>query len=402
MNTQQSSSRLRIAFLTELDPLDRRSWSCSLYYAGQALQQHCGDVTYLGPLRSYEPSLLSKIRAKSSLTLLKRPYLHEMSFTAARQWGLETMQKLAGQAFDVIVATASEAAIAYLETNIPIVLVGDVTFVQLLDYYPHYTHLSRRSIREIRAIEQQTFKKVRASIMSSEWAAHSVIQDYHVEPEHVYNVSFGANLDTIPTREVVDARKPSGRCRLLFVGLEWQRKGGDIAYETLLKLHKIGIEAELIVCGCVPPIDMTHSRMTVITFLDKNDERQAREIEQLYAVSDFLILPTRVDAAPNVFKEANAFGLPVITTDIGGIASIICNGENGYMLPLAARSGDYADLIAGIYHDKQRYLSLMQSSRAAFEERLSWDVWGRRVHDILVKECARVDLAATATYSETR
>jgi glycosyltransferase involved in cell wall biosynthesis len=142
--------------------------------------------------------------------------------------------------------------------------------------------------------------------------------------------------------------------------------------------------------------------MTIIPFLDKNDARQAHELEKLYAMSDFLILPTRADAAPNVFKEANAFGLPVITTDTGGIASIICNGENGYMLPLAARGDDYADLIAGIYHDKQRYLRLAQSSRAAFEERLNWDVWGRRVHEILMKECARVGLAATATYSETR
>src|SRR5258706_8241570 len=109
MITRPSDSRLRIAFLTQLDPLDKRSWSSGLYYMGQALQQHCGEVTYLGPLRSYKPPFLSRVRAKSSLMLSRRRYLDWMSLAAARQYGLEVAQKLAGQAFDVIVDMASEA-----------------------------------------------------------------------------------------------------------------------------------------------------------------------------------------------------------------------------------------------------------------------------------------------------
>ena len=140
----------------------------------------------------------------------------------------------------------------------------------------------------------------------------------------------------------------------------------------------------------------------VIPYLDKNDERQAREIEQLYVTSDFLILPTRADCTPFVFNEASAFGLPAITADTGGVAEVVRNGENGYILPFEARGEAYAQVIAELYCDEQRYLRLVQSSRAAFEERLNWDVWGRRVHDILVKECQKAGLAATTTYAETR
>jgi glycosyltransferase involved in cell wall biosynthesis len=403
MTTQQSTSRLRIAYLTQLDPFDKRSWSSGLYYMGQALQRHCGEVTYLGPLRAFtKPTFLSRARAKSSLTLLKRRYLHELGLAAAKQYGREATQKLAGQAFDVIVVGNAGIAIPYLETNIPIVLVNDCVFTHILDYYPYYTHLSRRFIHEISIIEQQAFKKVRASIMSSAWAARSAIQDYHVEPEHVYVVPMGVNLDTIPAREIAAARKPSATCRLLFVGVEWQRKGGDIAYETLLKLEEMGIEAELIICGCVPPMGMTHPRMRVIPFLDKNDERQARQLEQLYVMADFLILPTRADCTPFVLGEANAFGIPVITANTGGVADVVRDGENGYVLPFEARGEAYARVIAELYRDEQRYRQLAQSSRAAFEERLNWDVWGRRVHDILVKECQRPGLAATTTYSQTR
>ena len=128
------------------------------------------------------------------------------------------------------------------------------------------------------------------------------------------------------------------------MGTNWERKGGDIAYETLLKLEEMGIQAELIVCGSMPPPGIAHERMTVIPYLDKNDERQAREIEELYTMSDFLILPTRADCAPNVFKEANAFGLPVITTDTGGVADVVRDGENG----LLVRPGDSEALAAAI------------------------------------------------------
>jgi glycosyltransferase involved in cell wall biosynthesis len=121
----------------------------------------------------------------------------------------------------------------------------------------------------------------------------------------------------------------------------------------------------------------------VTPYLDKNDERQARDIEKLYAQADFLLLPTRADCAPNVFKEANAFGLPVITTATGGVADIVRDGENGYALPHEARGDAYAHVIAAIWHDEARYNQLAQTSRIAYDARLSWDAWAKAISEIL-------------------
>src|SRR5437763_11247213 len=217
----------------------------------------------------------------------------------------------------------------------------------------------------------------------SYWAARSAIEDYGVDPEKVHTIFFGANLDTIPSREMVLARKKSERCRLLFMGLGWERKGGAIAFETLLELEKLGIQAELIVCGCTPPKGVAHERMRVIPFLDKNDERQSKEIENLYAMSDFLLVPTRCDAYGHVFCEASAFGLPSITTNTGGVPEVIRNGENGYVLAESAGGSEYLEVIAEVYQDDQRYTALVQSSRAAFESRLNWDAWGSAVKQVL-------------------
>jgi glycosyltransferase involved in cell wall biosynthesis len=119
--------------------------------------------------------------------------------------------------------------------------------------------------------------------------------------------------------------------------------------------------------------------MTVIPFLDKNDKVQSKELNNLFLKSDFLLLPTRSEAYGVVFCEANAFGLPVITTDTGGVSSVIESGKNGFMLPINAKGIDYAKLIKDIYMDDEKYYGLVLSSRETFEEKLNWDSWAKTV-----------------------
>ncbi len=377
---------MKIAFLTvRHDPYDRRSWrswSGIVYHVAQTLQKHCGEISYFSPvLPCRKEELIARIIGLSSRVLLKKKYT--CSFFLANSYAKAGAQWLAGQSFDVIVAPAGATEVAFLETDIPIVTVEDATYRLLFDYYPRFSNLLKRSIYEMQTIQALALEKASAVIYSSAWAARSAVEDYGADPAKVHVISFGANLDEIPSREVALARKLSDRCRLLFLSAEWVRKGGDIAFETLLKLEDLGIAAELTVCGCTPPKAFAHERMRVIPFLDKNDKRQRRELEQLFMLSDFLLMPTRADCTPMVFCEANAFGLPVITTSTGGVPEVIRNGENGFLLPYDVRGAAYAEVTARVYRDSERYAELVRASRAAFENRLNWDAWGVTVKHIL-------------------
>jgi len=55
--------------------------------------------------------------------------------------------------------------------------------------------------------------------------------------------------------------------KFLFVGVDWKRKGGDIALETIDLLDKKGYDVHFTACGCTPP--NSHPKMVVIPFLDK-------------------------------------------------------------------------------------------------------------------------------------
>jgi glycosyltransferase involved in cell wall biosynthesis len=103
---------------------------------------------------------------------------------------------------------------------------------------------------------------------------------------------------------------------------------------------------------------------------------------QLLSTIHFLILPTRADCSLLVACESNAYGVPAISTDTGGVSDVVKDGINGYCLSYEAGGDQYANLIAELYNDKERYHNLIASSRKRYEEELNWDKWAERFREI--------------------
>ena len=93
--------------------------------------------------------------------------------------------------------------------------------------------------------------------------------------------------------------------------------------------------------------------------------------------------PTRADCTPMAFAEANFYGVPVISTDTGGVASVVKQGVNGAILPLSAGAQDYAELIRTIWLNKSGYETLRKRSREQFETVLNWSTWARQTGQIV-------------------
>lgn len=70
-------------------------------------------------------------------------------------------------------------------------------------------------------------------------------------------------------RTLIKAKKPSP-CKLLFIGVDWVRKGGDTALQVVKQLNENGLETELIVVGCKPKVkEPLPGTVKVIEFIDK-------------------------------------------------------------------------------------------------------------------------------------
>ena len=78
-------------------------------------------------------------------------------------------------------------------------------------------------------------------------------------------------MEDVPSKEEIlrIRKKLIKKIKLLWVGVDWERKGGHIAYSTMVELNNRGIETELIVCGCTPPIRNSYKGLRCEGFLNK-------------------------------------------------------------------------------------------------------------------------------------
>ena len=361
--------------------MDRRSWSGLPYYMARALEKHCGEVYCVGPLPLISAKigkLISRVLQKFGIT-----YLFTHTASISRKLGSQAQKKLATQSCDVVFAPAGSVVLANLRTALPIVYLSDATQKLMVGYYSEFSELSKSSLRVADDMERTAIQKARQCVFPTSWAAESAVRDYGADPSAVHVIPFGANMDEWPDRNRALQGGTGNKCRLLFVGREWDRKGGEIAFETLLALERLGVNAELVVVGCEPPKRFQHPNLLVIPFINKNNPEERAQLEDLYFNSHFFLLPTRAECFGVVFCEANSYGLPILSTRTGGVPEIVHDGINGFLLPLEARGQAYATRIDEILGNATNYKALRESSRVQFETRLNWDAWGQSMKVIL-------------------
>jgi glycosyltransferase involved in cell wall biosynthesis len=136
-------------------------------------------------------------------------------------------------------------------------------------------------------------------------------------------VPYGANIEcnraTAEIERLIDAR-PTDRCKLLFLAVDWNRKGGPLACALARKLNDTGLPTDLNVVGCQPPkAEVLPPYVHLLGFVPKSTPEGRRRIDFLLSEIHFLILPSLADCTPIVLPEANSFGVPCLTTKVGGI-----------------------------------------------------------------------------------
>ena len=381
-----SDKTIKIGFCTHRDARDKREWSGTLYYMADSLARNVGDVVHLGPYYPRLAFFLTRGLNKFCQFILRKQYNFRQSLFLSKAFQMRFDKRIKKYKPDVVVAPASSTDMCLLKSDVPLIYLGDATFPGLKDYYPNFSNLIQFSNWESKRLEEITFKKSKALVFSSEWAYDSAINDFGVPKEKMEIISYGANLDKIPSFEDAVNKNTGGSCHLLFLGVDWFRKGGYIAYNAMLKLIEKGIDAKLTVCGCKNvPKEVQHPNLTVISFLNKNTEDGFAKLYNLLLNTHFMVVPTRADCTPIVFCEANSFAIPVVTTHTGGVPSVIKHGINGFTLDMDDEGEGYAAVIREYFSDNEKYKTLVANSRKTYDEQLNWDTWGVKMNALIKK-----------------
>jgi glycosyltransferase involved in cell wall biosynthesis len=196
----------------------------------------------------------------------------------------------------------------------------------------------------------------------------------HIPPEKATVTQMGANFKEWPAYDA--ARLPPPPLRLLWLGTTWEGKGGPEALAVLDTLARMGTAVELHLVGRIPD-NLDHPNVYVYGFLRKEVAEERERLMALYRQSHLLLLPTRKDSTPSGLSEAAAFGVPAVTTTVGGIPGMFNEGE-AVLLPFGRYREEAPAAIMDLV-ENGRLPVMADKVRRRFETALNWDVISKRI-----------------------
>lgn len=216
---------------------------------------------------------------------------------------------------------ASLLSVSYIRA-IPTVLSTDATPANLDEMGASYGHrLGPPAFEAVKLrIARRPYGAARTVVLWSEWAKESAVGRYGVDPAKTIVIPPGVDLEALAVAE----RRPSDTTRFLFVGGDFQRKGGALLLQALGSLD---LPWHLDV--------VTRSPFNAGPSVTYHDSLQPKSetLYTLFRTADVFVLPTLGDAMPVAIQEAMAASLPVIATSVGAIAEAVEHGASGLLVP---------------------------------------------------------------------
>jgi glycosyltransferase involved in cell wall biosynthesis len=183
-----------------------------------------------------------------------------------------------------------------------------------------------------------------------------------VEPEHwdkLQVVRCGLNAGEVraltPRPEAPAAAGDGRALRLLFVGRLVPEKGVLVLLWALAELKRRGLEVEAVLVGDGPyreELEESGRRLGVAGQLTFTGALTGAAIAPRYREADVFCLPSFAEGLPVVLMEAMANELPVVTSRLAGIAELVDDGVNGFVVP-PARDDVIVDALEPLAADPQ-------------------------------------------------
>ena len=223
-----------------------------------------------------------------------------------------------------------------------------------------------RSSRFIHKSETKTYKEATMIFTFGNLVAQSLISQYQIPKEKIVTVYSGSN---IPGNYNTKSNKVFSK-NILFVGVEWERKGGSIllkVFENVLKTHP---DASLTIVGCSPKnIKIPNCKII--------GRVPVSSVANYYKDASIFCLPTMREPFGVVFVEAMSYKLPVIANNIGCLPDIIKNGYNGYLVDNNIE--DYSKTICDLLENPAKCQQMGENGFNYAKSKFTWKTVGQLI-----------------------
>lgn len=374
---------MRIAYVSLSTPFSRASWSGIPWYSLREVQRRFPDTHVIDTPGA--DKLVDRIATIERFGMnVRRNNLIAQYYSQAINDQLERLQP------DAVIAVAAAHKIAYLDRKWPLIYVADAMYGTVVHYYDKYARNGTRWKAKGDALQRSLLERTDCILLGSTWAVEAAKQYYDLPAELMAVAPMGGNLDRDPGFEPPALDRPLS---LLFVGYNWDRKGGPLILNIWRELRRRTGNAELHIVGARPKAADGLDGVILHGRLNKTDPGQYETFLSLYRNAHFFIMPSRQEAYGIVYCEAAAFGRPAIAAQTGGVGTIVGDDRTGLLFPLDATPADYADRILALWSQPEAYVAMCRAARKNYEANLNWHSWGGIVENA-VREAVAKRLAA--------
>jgi glycosyltransferase involved in cell wall biosynthesis len=241
------------------------------------------------------------------------------------------------------------------------------------------TALRYDELKRVIEREQEIYREAAAIMTLSEHLRTSFIEDFCIPSGKVIAVGAGPNTNLTPTLP-----EESGRANvptILFVGRNFERKGGPLLLKAFAAVQKQVPDAHLLIVG-PPALKVDQPGVTCLGFLSMDDPSGRERLQAAYGRAHVFCLPTKYEPFGLVFVEAMLFALPCVGPRAWAVPEIIVHGETGLIVPPDDQTA-LADALIRLLSNQQYAQELGEAGRRRALERFSWKVVARRIQGVL-------------------
>ena len=245
-------------------------------------------------------------------------------------------------------------------------------------------------------MDVRLLRHVHHFIACSQYIASWIHSEYGVTRKRIVTIYTGTDTQRIrPVWEVPDIRKAMRRefglkeddVVVLFAGRIVQEKGVKelISAFTSMKEASNGDVLKLVLAGDIRKSDDPDNKKAIYGKQIQNMVKGRKDIiltdtippvrmPDFYTIGDVFVLPAIWnDPFPTVLVEAAAAGLPIVTTNVGGIPEFVKDKVNGIVLDDARHISDLSNKILMLLRNPELACNMARNAREAVECAFSWE-----------------------------
>lgn len=220
-----------------------------------------------------------------------------------------------------------------------------------------------------RQLERTIYQNASHIFTRSRHVTGSIVAQYGCPPDKVTCVFAGSNIqaDAGPLEN-----SGYGNKNILFVGVDWERKGGPELVQAFRQVLQVHPDARLTIVGCTPQVDIPNCEVV--------GRLLPAEVTAYYRHASVFCLPTKLEPFGIVFIEAFSYKLPIVATRVGAIPDFVIPGENGYLV----EPGDInclAQRLIQLLDDPEKCRAFGEQGSRLVRENYNWEAVGRRMKE---------------------